>query len=216
MMSNKKFALRAFISALCLVLCLALCLCAVSCAANSAPALEDVYDRVVYLIESSYDVNMFLFGEGLPVIKFGSEYAEVLGTYSNAWSDVVYNEYLSTHSQFLTVEDMKKAAGLVYSEKYLESVFESVFTGIMSDDDILYARYSEDSNWIYQSSLVEPLTVVRRVYDFSSMQIVKPSSDKYLYINIDSYAPDAPDKITNFDLIFVWENNNWFLDSPTY
>ena len=44
-----------------------------SCGVYNPPPLSDVYERLVYLIEGSQDVNTFLFGEGLPVYEVGSE-----------------------------------------------------------------------------------------------------------------------------------------------
>ena len=37
------------------------------CRKSPPPALEDIYDEVVALIEASYDVNDVIFGKGLVV-----------------------------------------------------------------------------------------------------------------------------------------------------
>ena len=43
---------------------------------NNAPKIEDVYDRMVYLIEASQEVNALIYGCGVPVWEDDSEYVE--------------------------------------------------------------------------------------------------------------------------------------------
>ena len=68
-MKNKKYFKRIKrISALLLTVALLLGgVFAFSSCSSRAPEIEDVYDRVVYLIENAAEVNTVLFGEGLPV-----------------------------------------------------------------------------------------------------------------------------------------------------
>ena len=54
-----------------------------------------------------------------------------------------------------------------------------------------------------------------RIYDYSSMKIVKPSNGEYVNITIDTYTLE--DKtVKNISLTFVYERGDWYLDSPTY
>ena len=48
------------------------------------------------------------------------------------------------------------------------------------------------------------------------MEIVKPSSNQYLFVSIESYTEEHPDQRVVFTLSFVWENDNWYLNAPSY
>ena len=41
---------------------------------TAAPEIEDIYDRMVYLIETSQDVNALIYGCGVPVWEDDSEF----------------------------------------------------------------------------------------------------------------------------------------------
>ena len=47
------------------------------------------------------------------------------------------------------------------------------------------------------------------------MTMVEPSSGDYVNIEIDSYTVDDP-TVRRLKLSFVFQNNNWYLDSPSY
>lgn len=186
-----------------------------SCSPNP-PDIELVYDRLVELIEKSHEINVVMFGYGLPVYERGSEEDELLHRYYGVTEDG--REFVSEYSKFDSIDDIKAAAREVYSEDYCNSIFESLFTGYASDevaDSILPARYSEDEKWMYQNSHVEPLVTGTRVYDYASMTIVSPSSSKMIKVEIRSYAEDHPEDWITVDLSFVYENENWYLDGPS-
>lgn len=184
-----------------------------SCGISNPPSLSAVYDRLVYLIEGSQTVNTFLFGEGLPVYEYGSAYAELNMIYYNSQVDA---EYVSMHASYLTEEEMRQEAAKYYSAEYLESVLETCFVGAASEDSVLPARYTESGTWLSQSMSVTPLIHGRRVYDYASMKIVRPSSRDYLTVSISSYVEEHPETCTVYTLSFIWENENWYLDAPSY
>ncbi len=186
-----------------------------SCSPNP-PDIELVYDRLVELIEKSHEVNVIMFGCGLPVYERGNEEDKLIHRYYGVAEDG--REFVSEYAKFENIEDIKAAALEVYSEDYCNSVFESLFTGYASDQiagSILPARYSEDEKWMYQNSHVEPLVTGTRVYDYASMNIVSPSSNKMIKVEIKSYAEDRPEEWVTVDLSFVYENGNWYLDGPS-
>lgn len=185
-----------------------------SCGVYNPPPLSDVYERLVYLIEGSQDVNTFLFGEGLPVYEVGSEYADVNMIYYGMSNPA--DAYVSTHAKFLTIEDMKDASARYYGSEYLAAVSDTCFVGVASGDTVLPARYSDNGKWLSQSLSVKPLIHGRRVYDYATMEIVKPSSNQYLFVSIESYTEEHPDQRVVFTLSFVWENDNWYLNAPSY
>lgn len=124
--------------------------------------------------------------------------------------------FVSTHAKFLTIEDMKEASAKYYSSEYLASVSDTCFVGIASGDTVLPARYSDNGKWLSQSLSVKPLIHGRRVYDYATMEIVKPSSNQYLFVSLESYTEAHQDQRVTFTLSFVWENDNWYLNAPSY
>lgn len=186
-----------------------------SSCATKPPELEQVYDRLVSLIEASHEINVVMFGAGLPVYPRGNEEDELLHRYFGVTEDG--REYVSAYAKFDSIENIKAAISEVYSEDYRNSVFETLFTGYASDvvsDSILPARYSEDEQWMYQNSYVEPLVSGVRVYDYATMRIVSPSRGDYLIVEISSRTEDSTEWVT-LDLSFVYENDNWYLDGPS-
>ena len=47
------------------------------------------------------------------------------------------------------------------------------------------------------------------------MKIVKPSSDEYINVTLESYTLEDRTRI-EVTLSFKYERGNWYLDSPTY
>lgn len=185
-----------------------------SCAAKP-PKLEDIYDRLVEVIENSHEINVVLFGAGLPVYPRDSAEDKLLHRYYGVADDG--REFVSIYAKYAGIEHIKEAAAEVYSEAYRYSLFETLFTGFASDmvaNSILPARYSEDEQWLYQNKNVEPLISDVRVYDYASMKIVTPSRGDYIIVEINSYTESYPEW-TTIDLTFVYENNNWYLDGPS-
>ncbi len=193
-----------------------LLLSATSCSNRGpAPALDDVYDRLVEVIEASHEVNVLLFGVGLPVYARGDAEDELIHRYYGVTDNG--REYVTPYTKFLTVEEMKAAAARVYCTDYRESLFASLFSGF-ADSGIsmtMPARYYEDERSIYQNKYVDPLVTGMRVYDYASMKITKESYDTYLRVEIRSYPENAPDEWKITHLSFVYENGNWYLYSPS-
>ncbi len=199
-----------------LALILALCTCLSACSGiKSAPPLSEVYDEFVALIEASHQLNVVLYGHGLPTY----EYKSALATHNSMYifDNRGEREYVSPYAKFATEQSIKDAVEAVYSERYTESVMGMMFVGATLGDDTgtaIAARYSQDDTWFYQNRLYEPVVTNMRVYDYASMKIVKPSSQEYVNVEIDSYAPGQG--WMTFKLSFIHEENGWRLDSPTY
>lgn len=210
--------LQCGILAMILVLCMTMSACS---GTKSAPALSEVYDEFVALIEASHQLNVVLYGHGLPVY----EYKSALATHNSMYVFDYYGEreYVSPYAKFVSEQSIRDAAGKVYSARYTESVMGMMFVGATLGEDTgtaIAARYSQDESWFYQNRLYEPVVTNMRVYDYASMKIVKPSSQNYVNVEIDSYAPGQG--WMTFTLSFIHEEIDdsgtraWRLDSPTY
>jgi hypothetical protein len=187
-----------------------------SCSASeSAPEIDEVYDRLVQVIEASHDVNVLLFGAGLPVYPRGDAEDELVHRYYGV--DDNGQEYVTPYAKYASIAEMQAAIAAVYSTEYRESLYESLFTGYAANEMsvIMPARFSEDERYLYMSKYVDPLVSGVRVYDYASMEIVSYSHSSRMRISIRSYTENKPDEWVNVYLTFVYENGDWYLDSPS-
>ncbi len=187
-------------------------LCTSACS-GKAPELESVKDRFVYLIENSKGVNSLFFGRGLPIYDREGILAQELGIYYD--DDMPSYNKIMENTRYISVEQMKLAAEKVYSKEYLESIYETAFEGYLTGASSAYIRFYEDMNGLYQSRYATDFKLADRIYDYSTIEIVKPSSDEYINITVETYTLDDPVRRT-IRLSFIFENGNWYLDSPTY
>ncbi|MBO5945429.1 MAG: hypothetical protein J6Q69_02365 [Clostridia bacterium] len=203
---------RIFRSALLIFIVLSMLISLCSC--KKLPELDnDLRDRFINLIEDSKELNTIFFGAGLPVYYKDNEYSERLGVYYN---DEMLGYYrVNENSSYITIDAIKEAAEKVYSKEYLSALYETAFDGVMTGNDSAYLRFYDDGEWLYQNILANDFEICERIYDYSTMKIVKPSSDSYINITIESYTLKNAERI-EITLSFVYENGSWFLDCPTY
>lgn len=187
-----------------------------SCSASEpAPDIDQVYDRLVQVIEASHEVNVLLFGAGLPVYPRGDAEDELVHRYYGV--DDNGREYVTPYAKYASIAEMQAAIAAVYSTEYRESLYESLFTGYAANEMsvVMPARFSEDERYLYMSKYVDPLVKGVRVYDYASMEIVSYSHSSRMRISIRSYTENQPDEWVNVYLTFVYENGDWYLDSPS-
>lgn len=184
------------------------------CGRSSPPTVADIYDQTVALIEKSYALNDILFGNGLPVWKVGSEYAQLHGLY--ATSDEVRYEYVTENAPYHSISQIKQALEEVYSEDYLSSLYDGLFDGTVVGGYVVQALFYEDEHALYQSVDYRPLIQGQRIYDYASMRIVSPSNADFVTVEIDSYMEDASDRTVVRLGLVRQSDNTWRLDTPTY
>lgn len=220
---KKSYAASAFQRLLLITVCLSVILSLVACN-SSAPDIEEIRDRVEYLIEGAFEINEIFFGEGLPIFEGGDEiYGEVEGY-----------DYISDDAKYRTVNQIKEAAEKIYSSDYLETVYETAFQGYADPTvGIITARFIEENGELLQSSDTETLYNGVCKYDYSTMKIVRPSNSKVVNIDITAWIeggklPDASDDLNDeysamisgqkytARLTLVNQNGKWYLDTPTY
>ena len=187
-----------------------------SCSASEpAPDIDQVYDRLVQVIEASHEVNVLLFGAGLPVYPRGDAEDELVHRYYGVADNG--QQFVTPYAKYASIAEMQAAIAAVYSTEYRESLYESLFTGFAADEMsvIMPARFSEDERFLYMSKYVDPLVDGVRVYDYASMEIVSYSHSSRLRVSINSYTEDRPEEWKRVYLSFVYENGDWYLDSPS-
>lgn len=187
-----------------------------SCSASEpAPDMDQVYDRLVQVIEASHEVNVLLFGAGLPVYPRGDAEDELVHRYYGVADNG--QQFVTPYAKYASIAEMQAAIAAVYSTEYRESLYESLFTGFAADEMsvVMPARFSEDERFLYMSKYVDPLVDGVRVYDYASMEIVSYSHSSRLRVSINSYTEDDPEEWKRVYLSFVYENGDWYLDSPS-
>ena len=196
-----------------IVLVLLIVVLGMSSCSGSAPKIDEVRDRIVYLIEGSKEINILFFGSGLPIYRRDGLIETELGVYYDD-EYTAYNKVME-NTRFKGIDDMKKAAERVYSENYLDAIYETAFEGYMTGSSSAYMRFLETSDWMYQSISATDFDLSERIFDYSSMEIVKPSNGEYMNVTIDTYTL-RDKRVKTITLSFIYERGNWYLDSPTY
>ncbi len=127
--------------------------------------------------------------------------------------------------KYSSVNAIKEYAATVYSEDYLNSLYETLFTGVMVSDDtesgLLTARYVEFENengqvWFMKSNKFEPLSTEKRIFDISTAKIVRGSNSTRVRVEMESYLESKPDEKQKVTVTLVKQDGEWFLDSGTY
>ena len=207
---RKKLICKIFASVICLsLLCSVLCL--TSC--SKKPKIDDVYDRFVQLIEESKELNVLFFGAGVPVYEKDSlisDRREVYFAYTKSNFDIVME-----NSKYDSIEMIKKKAESVYSTNYLNAIYETAFDGVLYDGGSFLRFYSEGDKF-YQNSGINIYELEDRIYDYSTMKIVRPSNSERVNVEIESYLASNPDARRTITIAFQNENGVWYLDGPTY
>lgn len=148
-----------------------------------------------------------------------SEYEEPF--YYTAKDDLNY-DYVTEDAPYQTVEELRDLAAGIYSTEYRNSLYGSIFEGIMVSDrpsGILLARYAEQEQdtftYLMKSNQTAPMNT-KRVYDFSTMRMIKPSNALRVVLLIDSYLEGQEDERLAVKVTLVLEDGVWLLDSPTF
>ena len=208
---------------LCLLVC-ALLLGALPtlAACKRAPKIDDVREELISLIEASYEINTIFFGAGLPVYdREDPVYADL---YNTNLSSPYVNSYdvVSLHAKFSSINEIKAAASLVYSPDLLEeNLFVNAFVGYAVTDaagnlSSSPALFAEDGDYLYQSRTLEnKLRNGQKIYDYSTMKIVRPSSHDAIFVSLSCFYASNPSATLSARLRFVHTPSGWRLDSFT-
>ena len=177
---------------------------------------EEIYDRVVELIDASYEINTVFYGDGLPVWKTDSEFAE----FSHLYFDFPYKgdyEQVKHQSIFSSIEDIKSAASAVYSLDYLETVlFPAAFDGLAVGDSVEAARYLEEKDILYQSTTNSFAIQGIPIYDYSTMKVSPVGKRGSCVVEIEYFLDVSPDlRQTASIRLSLEEDGQWYLASFT-
>ncbi len=188
-----------------------------------APDVDDIYDRVVELVEGSKELNAIFYGAGLPTYSEDRATAEFDYRYFDTSAYPSGYEYLSDYTTFTSEQDIRDAAEKIYSKEFLENrVYPGAFVGYAVEDGaggavFAPARFLDEGTGMYVSLRGEDLlTHGTRVYDYSTMQVAAPSNARKCTVTIESYLPDDPSNVMLARISLVKQDDGqWYLDSLT-
>ena len=211
--------MKKFISLSLACLMLLPCLLLGGCAGRR-PKLDDIYDRVVFLVEASYELNVVFYGEGLPY------YDRNLPIYASLYSDYETQQYTRTHNvvssqaKYLSIEEIKYAAELVYTKELLEqTVYPAAFDGLMvasgGKSEYSPARYIQSNEDLYILNKEPTYNIKPLVYDYSTMKIINPSNGKSVLISITVWEEGKPESAYQTQIKLAKVDGIWYLDKLT-
>lgn len=209
--------MKKFIAILLCVVCVALPALSLSGCATP-PAVEEIYDRVVELIEASYEINTVFYGPGLPVYDTNSDYAEINHLYYGFVNKGKY-EYVTEYAKFQNEQQIMELAQKVYARGFLNDVLSvAAFTGYANSDgagnaQFFRARYLEEKGVFYQSTGKHALYTGMRIYDYTSMQVLSLGRSDACKVVMDSWLEDTPENVERVEISLLLQDGKWFLDS---
>ena len=185
---------------------------------TAAPEIEDIYDRMVYLLETSQEVNALIYGCGLPVWEDDSEYVEFMHVYYGL--DPARNyEIVMPNAKYLSINQMKETIEQIYAKEYLDEViYNAIFDGFAIEDGVggsvvRVARYYEEGNYLWQSKDFKTFYTGMRVYDYSTMQVRSLGKSDVCIVTVDSWLEDTPDQVETVEIRIALQDGEWYLDN---
>lgn len=175
---------------------------------------EEAKEYIEKLVSDSYEINVIVFGEGLPYFEERDP------------DNPLYAPVIET-GKYNNINDIKLAIRKVYSKEYAQSIEKIAFNGAESgiDGTMLFPRYIEnqagellilvdDIILDYESGELgkyEGMTIQK--YDPSTVEITK-ISNRFVDANVTSY-----DKTTTITITLIRQEVNgeyqWRLNSST-
>ncbi len=168
---------------------------------------EEALAVLTDLVPKSYDINVIFFGGGLPAVEEAYEEEHTSTAYFKVREDCGYS----------SVDEIKTAAGKVYSSRYLDGVYVAAFQGVASEsadgmvDMSLSARYKEIGGALMVNVAADARNI-RGKLTVVSAEVTKKTS-KYVIVST-TVTEDGKESVMNIYLTV--ENGVWLLDSPTY
>ncbi len=152
------------------------------------------------------------------------DYREEEPEFTYTATDPEYYDYVRFDNKYGTTEEIKWAAEAVYAKDFLQSVYESIFTGIAigGTNGTLYARYMDYTDTEGRGFLMKVNTyggaAVARTYLFDTMRMSEKrrSNAKDVFVDIDTYVPGNESVRETITVALTLQDGMWYLNAPTY
>ena len=132
-------------------------------------------------------------------------------------------DYVREDCGYLSVQEIKQHAALIYSAQYRAMFYPAHFEGQTTPTGVVEgARYRDFDNpddadsagYLIKSSTYKPLDTSTR-FLFDTMTMHEDSSATWVKIEIDYYR-ESDGRTGRMSLCFALENGKWYLDSPAF
>ena len=158
-----------------------------------------------------------------------SYYYEIDYTYVDP--EVYYDDFpedydiIKVDGDIKSIAEMKTVLEEVYSAEYLNSIYETLFTGVMVSDDadsgLQKARYIEYENddgqiWFMKSNTYTALITEKRIFDLSTATVARGSTKERVRVEVESYLESKPDERLTVIINLALQDGEWYLDNGTY
>lgn len=188
---------------------------------------ENGRDMCMYYHDGEY---MYLSSEGEGEVVFTDPNSGVAYYHTDYVPDepeYVYEEsepddydVVRPESKYLSIDEIKAAAEKVFSKSYLNVIYQSAFDGVAfvegATSGVRGARFIEHDLLLRQRNDIVPRISAKRIFDYSTMKIIKPSNAERINLTMDSHL-EGSDEILNVRLsLVIGPDGLWYLDSPTY
>ena len=166
-----------------------------------------------------------------PIFVRGSNYYYALPDYREeepeftyTAADPEYYDYVRFDNKYGTTDEIKRVAEAVYAKDFLQSVYESIFTGIAigGTGGMLYARYmdytdADGRGFLMKVNAYEGASVARTyLFDTMRMSEKRRSNAKDVFVDIETYVPGRENERETITVALTLQDGMWYLNSPTY
>ncbi len=149
-----------------------------------------------------------------------SDYTEPKVEYVYTADDPSGYDVVCVDAPYTSIDELKAAAKKVFSAEYLELIYSAAFDGIAfvegATSGVRSARFIEKDGLLRQANDIEPRLQSQRIYDFSTMKIVRPSNAKRVNISVETHLEGDAEILKVNIVLVLGEDGQWYLDSPTY
>ncbi len=180
------------------------------------------------LIEKSEEINRIYFGDGIPLAD-GDDYAELYPwlappTPSEDGEEDLTYYMVKPDCGYSSIDDVKEATLLVFTEEYSEILFSNAFSGVtvvVGEGDqeekqlVSLARYidSEDGYLAERILSDDEKLPLGRVYDLEKITVVSQHGTE-AKIKVPSTSQNG--EAEEIELTLKMTADGWRLDTPTY
>ena len=149
-----------------------------------------------------------------------TDYTEPEVEYVYTADDPSGYDVVRVDAPYTSIEQLEQAAKNVFSEAYLELIYSAAFDGVAfvegATSGVRSARFIEKDGLLRQSNEIEPRLQSQRIYDFSTMKIVRPSNAKRVNISVETHLEGEAEILKVNIVLVLGKDGQWYLDSPTY
>ena len=169
------------------------------------------------LIEESAELNEIFWGKGIRYDE--GDLSSSIGAYYRA------DFFDLDRYNIRTIEDLKNKTRAVFTQRYCENIFSTVFSSIVDDEIQFYARYfqkySDENNTVPEYIMVYSNAIAllkdNVVYLYDTMRVTG-SKRESVYVSIDVVVTNSEGKsqTNTLNIGFIEEENGWRINTPTY